>query len=394
MDRRFRIPLRANREGQTLAIVAVSMVALLALLSLGIDLGMAYTARAEAQRVADSAALAGASVFWEAEPPLDPVAAAEARAREYAAKNVVRNRPVDPDEDVMVWVLLNDQRVRVRIERRGLPTWFARFIGRDHLTVSAIAAASVMDAGAAKCLMPWAVIDLFSVDTWPTVVRPEQPMPYDPNQQHWYAPKLTGSEPSTGFGALPEEDWGRELVIKSQRPTEPYVPEPGVFLPLRMANSEGQEACSTGGGGGGSQDPGAAVYRRNICSCNETNVEIGQQIPIQTGNMVGPTRQGVNELIGKDPDATWTGDPDHPVEGGLGMASPRIVSMIMIGPDEIDSSGMQRVTVVNLGRFFIEGFDSDANEARVVGRFFWTLDGQEGSSNATSPMVRILRLVE
>jgi hypothetical protein len=162
MIHRFLHPFRRQREGQTLAVVAVMMVALLALLSLGIDMGMAYTARAEAQRVADAAALAGASAFLDFVNPADAVGTARQRAEEYAELNFVRNRRVVAEEpEVLVWVIPDSQKVRVRIERSELPVWFARFLGRDDLTVSARAAAWAAAAGSSDCAAPFSIPDLW-----------------------------------------------------------------------------------------------------------------------------------------------------------------------------------------------------------------------------------------
>ena len=53
-----------RREGgQTIVLVAVSMVGLLAMAALAIDLTTLYVAHGEIQRAADAAALAGAKAF-------------------------------------------------------------------------------------------------------------------------------------------------------------------------------------------------------------------------------------------------------------------------------------------------------------------------------------------
>jgi hypothetical protein len=41
---------------------------------------------------------------------------------------------------------------------------------------------------------------------------------------------------------------------------------------------------------------GAADYRADIATCGDT-VRCGEQYEVETGNMVGPTRQGTNDLI-------------------------------------------------------------------------------------------------
>jgi hypothetical protein len=402
----FREWIRSDRDGQSLAVVAVSMVALLAMMSLGIDLGMAYTARAEAQRVADSAALAGASVFWDTEPT---AAAAEARAREFAAMNVVRNRPVDPVNDVMVWVLFDERKVRVRVERAGLPTWFARFIGQEQMTVSAMAAASVMNTGAAECLKPWAVVDLFHVDGARPNTAWDDPLEFDhANPGHTYAPNNSRTHEDvnlteTGYGAHPD-DFGRKMVIKAQNPNDPNVAKPGVFLPIQLPSDPRLEQCFDGGGG-------AAAYRKDICGCNSNPIEIDDEIPIEPGNMVGPTRQGIRELLNEEERTLVWREPNTVVgpdgnylppgvvdasdtSGPLVEKSPQIVNMILIGPDQITKSGMQNVTVTNLAMFFIEGIEGSGNNERVIGRFFGPMKGTNPTGTTTSPEVKILRLVE
>ncbi len=57
-------PMRRSKEaGIVLYLVAASMVLLIGVLGLAVDLVSYYTVRSEAQRAADAAALAGASVF-------------------------------------------------------------------------------------------------------------------------------------------------------------------------------------------------------------------------------------------------------------------------------------------------------------------------------------------
>src|SRR3989442_14432547 len=76
-----------SETGSVIVMVAVTLVVLLGFLALGIDLGMLFAARTEAQRAADSAALAGASAFVE-----NPPGAAAAPARAPATAHALRNR--------------------------------------------------------------------------------------------------------------------------------------------------------------------------------------------------------------------------------------------------------------------------------------------------------------
>ncbi|MDH3428108.1 MAG: Tad domain-containing protein, partial [Gemmatimonadota bacterium] len=84
---RFKI---RDEKGAAIALVALSMVALISAIALAVDVGMLVSARTEAQRVADLSALAGAGIL-----AVDPSAddAARAEAIRFAAMNTVRGQP-------------------------------------------------------------------------------------------------------------------------------------------------------------------------------------------------------------------------------------------------------------------------------------------------------------
>ena len=57
--------VRKNERGVTLLLVCILMFAMIAMAALAIDVAWLYTARSEAQRAADAAALAGAKEFLD-----------------------------------------------------------------------------------------------------------------------------------------------------------------------------------------------------------------------------------------------------------------------------------------------------------------------------------------
>src|SRR5205809_7399093 len=85
-----RVPARTSERGVTLLIMAITIFLTLGMAALAIDYGMIKTAKAEAQRAMDAAALAGASAFQVSDPAVDKNALAIARAKEFAAKHTVR----------------------------------------------------------------------------------------------------------------------------------------------------------------------------------------------------------------------------------------------------------------------------------------------------------------
>src|SRR5215470_176191 len=73
MKRNQHIPRsRQGERGQTLVLVAVSLVTLLGFAALAIDVVTLYVARAETQRAADAAAVTAAKAFVDSGVTTDP----------------------------------------------------------------------------------------------------------------------------------------------------------------------------------------------------------------------------------------------------------------------------------------------------------------------------------
>src|SRR5437762_3510784 len=64
--------MKSKEQGQTLVLVALTLVSLLAMAALAIDVVTLYVAKSEAQRAADAAALAGAKAFVDSGVTTDP----------------------------------------------------------------------------------------------------------------------------------------------------------------------------------------------------------------------------------------------------------------------------------------------------------------------------------
>ncbi|MBT8488480.1 MAG: hypothetical protein KJO65_06650, partial [Gemmatimonadetes bacterium] len=208
-----------------------------------------------------------------------------------------------------------------------------------------------------------------------------------------------GPADATGYGSEwrgPDQDFGSQINLKMPDPQSEYVPAPGIFLPWRIPYDDDQEPCDQGGGGG--QDSGGAVYRRNICSCNNSPVELGAEYQIEPGNMIGPTNQGVDELIEDDPNAYWDPTMDGGRGGirdsdfGDGLSSPRVIKLALFDPSEIEGSGMQTIRFNNFALMFIE--EQAGRHDPVVARFMYFVSGEESTGPTTGSLVRYLRLVE
>jgi len=470
---------RADRRGSVIVTVVLSMTALLALLALGIDLGGLFDARSEAQRAADAAALAGASAFLEYQEGAARQVAV-ARAVEYATSNQVRNRPIQPEE-VSVWVNLDSATVRAAVRRADVPTWFARLFGVNAVDVGAEATAWAGAAGAAQCVKPFAVPDMWeetSDDVNHNRVWDEgERWRYDPAGGDRYVGYTSGGSNETGYGSgwrngqvdasgrRYDRDYGRRITVKVTNPHDAFVSS--FFLPWVLPSDDDQSDCHAGTGGGGGRggggggdagdggaggggngdsgdqsdggtpgwltwsekredlgvtkpgngnpgnpggsggsggDPnpdvgrddgsgrGAARYRQNICSCNSSIIDLDTEYLIEPGNMVGPTYQGVQALIERDPDAYWD-DRSNTVVSQYGMDSPRVVTVGLFDPGDIEKPGRQYLRFNNFARIFVE--EQESRSDPVTGRFLFYVPGAgPGRTGQTKgSLVRVLQLI-
>jgi len=138
-------------------------------------------------------------------------------------------------------------------------------------------------------------------------------------------------------------------------------------------------------------EPGADQYRWNIANCNRYTVEPGDRLQLQPGNMVGPTRQGMQELIDADPDAYWDGS-EMTVKGSVWGLSPRIALVPFFDPNLPPDSGRDWVRVVKLGAFFLETVGPGS---QVTGRFIKvTFPGEPCAGNSDTSLIKGIALVE
>jgi len=153
---------RGKRErGQTLALVAISVIALLGMAALAIDVVSLYVARGQAERAADAAALAAAKVLADAGVTTDPAnssniwtsacAAAVIEAQNVASQNEVAGMlpttsqvtvtfPGDPACGNSTVFGINPQ-VQVAVQVTGVPTFFAKIWNAAASTVTGTALA-------------------------------------------------------------------------------------------------------------------------------------------------------------------------------------------------------------------------------------------------------------
>lgn len=371
---------RAARErGATIVFVALALTALLSVVALAVDVGMLLTAKTEAQRTADAAAMAGAGTLIFS--PGDD-APARTEADKFGEMNAVQGvADIDPADDVDVD--LADLTVTVRAHRdqvRGGPvaTWFARVFGVDEVNVGADATARIVPAGAARCVKPFSIYDRFDSndgnDTFDEGVDV-----YDANLTGYGSSWRNPGEPGDdGLGYI--DDFGRPIVVKGNaKQGDPCCPGtgPSWYYPWVIP-----------GGIGGKW------YRENIAVCNPEIISVGEEYDTEPGNMHGPTVKGVEALIALDPGARWDTATNQVVDSDFDpwVGSPRIGIVPTFDPGHSFRPGRKPLVFTNFIAVFFESVSGKGNDQRVHGRILFATG--IGGGSPTAPGAKFVQLIE
>jgi Flp pilus assembly protein TadG len=330
-----------SQRGQVLIIVAVMLPALVAMAGMAVDVGSYAADRTSLQNAADSIALAAAQ-------ELPDTSAATIAAHDWAARN-----SIDTD-DVDLTFISQDAtnpmpKVRVRIDRSH-DFHFMRVIGIDDKAVSASAASVKASYGGGNGIVPWTVTqDTVDASVNGAVIT----MKYD----------STGGELGN-FGAIRIDGPGANTYNNSVK-----------YGSTNYACAEGTPNCTPGA------CPG--TYPE---VCAETSPECdGPECTPQTGNLVGPTRTGVDYRMdnagaacdsfgetfdGPDAGGRYYLDPEcNPwIDGGGGGTRVIIIPIV----DEFGSGASDPATITGFALVYLEGYDAgkcQGNSCEIKGRF-------------------------
>ena len=178
----------------------------------------------------------------------------------------------------------------------------------------------------------------------------------------------------TGYQQNPSgPDYGRQVTIKQGNPQQSVSASD--FFPIALPPNSG-----------------AAWYEQMIPGCWPDVAEIGDLVPVEPGNMVGPTNAGTQMLIDRDPSAYWDAGARRVVSNL--SPSPRIVVLPVFDPDVYDSArsqGRTEIEISNFVGFFIESVGAGG----VLGRIVPATGLLRGGTPApTGAFLRAIRLVE
>ena len=277
-----------DERGMSFLFVGLGFMAFMIATTLAIDVGLFMTARSQAQNSADAGALAGATALavnsftdHTASGPAVQSALTASTANQVIAANVSVGTS---DVQFLTGPSGLQNRVRVTVYRtaarsNALPTLMGQLFGVSRVDVVATATAEASPSNAETCLKPFTIPDKFIDNHDPGGWFPGAQ--FDPAKDTDIGP----SDPVnyTGFNA--DRDKGIEMTLKANNTSNVTS---SFYNPYDLPGSIG-----------------AADYSNNIAACNPAKVHPGDTLPPENGNMVGPTKQGMDALVAEDPDAYW-----------------------------------------------------------------------------------------
>jgi Flp pilus assembly protein TadG len=419
MRRNFISHGNRRERGQTMVLVAVSIVSLLAMAALAIDVVTLYVARTEIQGAADAAALAGAKAIADSGltsmGSTDGNFAAAQTLAQSMAQSAVAAVLASPNNQVAGVALaatptynfaanvngaINNPRITVSLTRTGLPTFFAHIWGRTAVTVSSSATAEAYNPSnmanntpiSPKGVKPWLVAnaDPYSPNVpatgFITDLTTGSVEPGAIGEEFW----LNADCPTTGgFGGFGPSRCGFALapsnppgVVTTNPRLHPYEVQ---YLPEEVT-ANAANVCSAGCAAGSDYQNSIQCADMNPYQCGSANGTNAQWDMVDRINPNGPnfTRQDTRDAVECLIHATATGPangqdtislgtwPNGPMQiSASGSANLLSTSSSIVTIPIIDVTkpilGTGAVTVIGFMQAFVEQIDNSNNiQVRVM----------------------------
>jgi Flp pilus assembly protein TadG len=388
--------LRDDERGMSMVFIAVGFMAFLTATTLSIDVGMFMAARTQAQSAADAGALAGATALvhdsFTDRTATGPVV--QSAVNTALGNQIVGVAPAVAPGDVTFPTGptgLNN-RVAVSVYRtaaRGnaVPTLMGSLFGVSFVDIGASATGEASPANAMTCVKPFMIPDKWrevsnsagaADGPWSTASSFDE---FD-NQGNLMAhPDVYIPAGQPGYtGYTVKDDVGTPLVLRAGNGDQP---NPSFYYSWKMPG-----------------DVGGNFYRDNIDNCNTSVISYDANNPVfmtqEPGDKQGPTLQGIQDLIDKDPDTKW--DPSCKcVTGSKYATSPRVFPIPLFNPQyyaEGKANGRgASFELANFLGFYADSVDTNGKIHGIITNIVGVVDPKAGPAPADMfPMA--IRLVQ
>jgi Flp pilus assembly protein TadG len=374
--------LRRDERGISLLYVTTGFLSIFAATALAVDVGMMVTARSQAQNAADAGALAGAVALalddFDDRTATGPAVRA---ALSVAHENIVIGKDVSAEVgDVTFPAAPNGQFNRVRVlvyrnEERANPltTFISAVFGMGEANMAAGATAHATPANAMTCVRPFTIPDRWVENQDPPWTPASEFRRYNNKgdlvaKADVYIPPqdADGNDNEDYVGYDPVDDKGAKLVLRAG--TGNNI-QPTFYYSWKMPGDE----------------IGGDYYRENIYDCNHAVFNYGTEMIQEPGSMMGPTLQGVEDLIAQDPGAYWEDAPGCNCAKTEKGRTPRIFPIPLYDPDLYDQGKVSGRNATLIMRGWIGFFVEEVDGNQVIGRItpiLGTIDPDAGPAPA------------
>lgn len=344
-----RIDMRFNGEGgQAVVLFAAGLVVMCAMVGMAIDFGHVYYTRTDLQKVADAAVFAGAQ-------DLPSQGAATTSANNFVASN----GSAGTTATVTIQQTYSANDTIAVTATRHVDFTFLKVIGMSGKDVSASAKARIGYYVGGAGLLPWGFVA--SNDSNSTLLQ---------------NPCYLGND---AFG-VPQFKQNQSCTIK-----------------YGAGSSSGGDfgALSLGGTGG-------SVYRGNITHGSTLPFKVGDQVDSETGNVQGPTGQGISDRFALTAPSTCPGNARNQVlltnaDGSVSIrpgceSSPRIGLIPVV--DKIQNP--QKSTIKGFAYVYLSGSAGNGGQTQVnveFVKFVTAIPGgvYRGTTGTGSSMVMLVQ---
>ena len=304
-----------SERGQVLVLFAGGLTFFIGLVGLAVDMGQLVFTRTDLQKLADSATFAAAQDL------------PNSRLATYAAYTYGYSEAFPQTELAVVvsQTLGPNDTVEVTASRR-VHYWFLRALGLDGKTVTAKAKARAMNYSGGAGLLPWGFIASNADNS-----------------------KLLQNACYTGqTGGVPTFQQNVPCTVKYGAGTNAG----GDFGALSLDGS------------------GASVYRNSIANGSTKTIKVGDQVDSETGNMQGPTGQGLADRLALQAPGTCPGNLRSQVlttTNGVSSITPGCENSPRIGiiPVVDKIANPAKSTILGFAFVFIEGVQGAGGSSTV-----------------------------
>jgi hypothetical protein len=245
---------------------------------------------------------------------------------------------------------------------RGNPlsTLIAQYFGMSTADVGATATAEASPANAMTCVKPFTIPDRWrevgkdapwtSDSVYDAYDNKGNPLPA--SEADVYIPAYDSSgHPNpdyTGYNNV--QNKGMRLVIRAGTGNNINT---SFYFSLSMTD-----------------DMGGDDYRWNIANCNKSIYHWGDPLIQEPGAMEGPTVQGAEELVARDPGAVWSDSRNGVINSAFGTHSPRVFPLPLYDPQYYDDGKRNgrnaSLRTANWIGFFIEQVVGNQIYGRII----------------------------